>query len=179
MLMRRLIGRLALACLFAEAAALLAAVPAFAAPADIAGTWECRQPGVKYGNKPPILYFADAPGGSPSEVTVEVDGFSREVYGRAEVAQDKDGWWKVKPAKGQEFSVRPEAAATQRTAAMALRWPEAKSEYRCLRLPASTSRPVTIPSPGAGNPTGTLSVPPADAGAAAPEPEKKDPEKKE
>jgi len=173
--MRRFIGRLALAC----PAALLAAAPAPAAPADIAGTWECRQPGVKYGNKPPILYFTDAPGGAPSEVSVEVDGFAREVYGRAELTQDADGWWKVKPAKGQEFSVRPEAAARARTAAMALRWPDAKSDYRCLRLPASTSRQVTIPSPGAENPQGTLSVPPSGAGAAAPEPEKKEPEKKE
>ena len=164
----RLIGRLALACF-----AVLAAAPAFAAPADIAGTWECRQPGVQYRNKPPILYFVDAPGGAPSEVTVEVDGFSREVYGRAELAQDADGWWKVKPAKGQEFSVRPEAAAKQRTAAMALRWPDSKGDYRCLRLPASASRPVTSPSPGAENATGTLSVPPSGA-APAQEPEKKE-----
>jgi hypothetical protein len=170
MAMRRL-----LACF----AALLAG-SALAAPAEIAGTWECRQPGVQYGNKPPILYFADAPGGGPSEVTVEVDGFSREVYGRAALAQDKDGWWTVKPAKGQEFSVRPEAPGKERTAAMALRWPEAKGDYRCLRLPASVNRPVTEPSSGAQNAPGTLSVPPSGAADAAPQaPEQKEPEKKE
>jgi hypothetical protein len=175
--------RLKLACF----ASLCAAGTALAAPADIAGTWECRQPGVKYGNKPPILYFTDAPGGAPSEVTVEVDGFAREVYGRAEVAQDADGWWKVKPAKGQEFSVRPEGAGKQRAAAMALRWPEAKSEYRCLRLPSSASRPVTAPSPGAENPQGTLAVPPSGAApqeaapqnAAPQEPGNKEPETKQ
>ena len=174
--------RICLACF----AAVLAA-PALAAPAEIAGTWECRQPGVQYHNKPPILYFTEAPG-APSEISVEVDGFSREVYGKAELTQDKDGWWTVKPAKGQEFSVRPEAAGKQRTAAMALRWPEAKSDYRCLRLPASVSRPVTTPSAGAENAPGTLSVPPSGAAApgaatpapeaATPAPEQKEPEKK-
>jgi hypothetical protein len=168
---------LSLACF-----AALVAGPALAAPAEIAGTWECRQPGVDYHNKPPILYFTDVPGGGPSEVTVEVDGFSREVYGRAEVAQDAEGWLKVKPAKGQEFSVRPEAPGKQRTAAMALRWPEAKSEYRCLRLPASANRPVTSPSPGAENPAGTLSVPPSGAAPAqdaAPQEPAKAPEQKQ
>jgi hypothetical protein len=179
MVMRRLVGRLALAFLFADAAALLSAGPALAAPADLVGTWECRQPGVQYRNKPPILYFADAPGGSPSEVTVEVDGFAREVYGRADLAQDPNGWWKIKPAKGQEFSVRPEAAAKQRTAAMVLRWPDSKSDYRCLRLPpsAAANRPLTQPSPGAENPQGTLSVPPS--GATSQEPEKTEPENKQ
>jgi hypothetical protein len=171
-MLMRLVERLALALI----ATLSAALPAVAAPADIAGTWECRQPGVQYRNKPPILYFVDAPGGS-SEVSVEVDGFAREVYGRAEITQDAGGWWKVKPAKGQEFSIRPEAAANQRTAAMAVRWPDSKTDYRCLKLPGSASRPVTPPSPGAENPQGTLSVPPS--GAPAPEPEKKEPEKKE
>jgi len=175
--------RFKLACL----AALGVAGGALAAPADIAGTWECRQPGVNYGNKPPILYFTDAPGGAASQVTVEVDGFSREVYGRADLAQDADGWLKVKPAKGQEFSVRPEASGKQGTAAMALRWPEAKAEYRCLRLPSSASRPVTESSPGAANPQGTLAVPPSGAAPqeaapqnAAPQaPAPQEPEKKQ
>jgi hypothetical protein len=156
--MRRLVGRPALACF----AALLTA-PVLAAPVDIAGTWECRQPGVKYNNKPPILYVSDAPGSS--EVTIEVDGFAREVYGKAELAQDPSGWWKVKPAQGQEFSIRPETGAKQRTPAMALRWPDSKSDYRCLRLPASATRPATSPSPGAENAPGTLAVPPSGAPA--------------
>jgi len=169
--------RFKLACL----AALGVAGGALAAPADIAGTWECRQPGVNYGNKPPILYFTDAPGGGATEVTVEVDGFSREVYGRADLAQDPDGWLKVKPAKGQEFSVRPEASGKQGTAAMALRWPEAKAEYRCLRLPSSASRPVTESSPGAANPPGTLAVPPSGAAPQEPAPNAapQEPEKKQ
>jgi hypothetical protein len=155
----------------AVVAIALGSTSAWAAPVDIAGTWECRQPGVQYRNKPPILYVSDAPGSA--EVTIEVDGFSREVYGRAALVQDPDGWWKVKPAKGQEFAVRPEGGSKQRTPAMALRWPDSKSDYRCLRLPVSATRPATSPSPGAENAPGTLSVPPSDS------PDNKEPETKE
>jgi hypothetical protein len=114
-------------------AALLGVCPALASPAgDIAGTWECRQPGVQYRNKPPIFYAADA---GSDQVTIEVDGFSREIYGRSEVLADQDGWFKVKPAQGQEFMIRPERAAVQKTASMGLRFGDAKNDYRCLRLP--------------------------------------------
>ena len=92
-------------------AGLFGATCAAASPAgDIAGTWECRLPGVEYRNKPPILYIADA-GGDQSQVTIEVDGFAREIYGRSEITPDQDGWWKVKPAQGQEFMIRPEGSA--------------------------------------------------------------------
>src|SRR5712692_947119 len=121
-------------------AAVFGACPAVASPAgDIAGTWECRLPGVEYRNKPPILYVADT-GGEPSQVTIEVDGFAREIYGRSEIAADQGGWWKVKPAQGQEFIIRPEAGTKQRTLAMGLRFADSKSEYRCLRLPPSATQ---------------------------------------
>ena len=54
-------------------AALAGPCAAAASPAgDIAGTWECRQPGIEYRNKPPILYVAET-GGEQSQVTIEVD----------------------------------------------------------------------------------------------------------
>jgi hypothetical protein len=120
-------------------AVMLGAGSAIASPAgDIAGTWECRQPGVQYRNKPPILYVADA---GADQVTIEVDGFSREIYGRSEVsASEQAGWFKVKPAQGQEFQIRPEgASAKQKTASMGLRFADAKGDYRCLRLPPSAA----------------------------------------
>lgn len=128
-------------------AALMGACPAAASPAgDIAGTWECRQPGVEYHNKPPILYIADA---GADQVTIEVDGFAREIYGRSEVsAADQAGWWKVKPAQGQEFMIRPEGAAKQSTPSMGLRFTDAKGDYRCLRLPLSGT-PASAPAQGA------------------------------
>ncbi len=124
---------------FAFLAALCGATSvAAASPAgDIAGTWECRLPGVQYHGKPPILYVADS-AGDPSQVTIEVDGFAREIYGRSELTPDQGGWWKVKPAQGQEFMIRPDAGVKLRTAAMA-------------------------PSPGAENAPGTLSVPALDS----------------
>ncbi len=124
-------------------AALAGPCAAAASPAgDIAGTWECRQPGIEYRNKPPILYVADT-GGDPPQVTIEVDGFAREIYGRSEIAADQGGWWKVKPAQGQEFMIRPDGGAKQRTPAMGLRFADSKSEYRCLRLPLGSSRPTS------------------------------------
>ena len=96
-------------------AALAVPCAAAASPAgDIAGTWECRLPGIEYRNKPPILYVADTDG-DPPRVTIEVDGFAREIYGRSEIAADQGGWWKVKPAQGQEFMIRPESGAKLRT----------------------------------------------------------------
>ena len=144
---------------FAFLAALTGACPALASPAgDIAGTWECRQPGVQYRNKPPILYVADA---GSDQVTIEVDGFSREIYGRSEVSADADGWFKVKPAQGQQFMIRPEGmAAKQKTASMNLRFADAKGDYRCLRLPGAG---VPAPAPAAEAPP-----PPADTGATPP-----------
>ena len=129
-------------------AALAGASAAAASPAgDIAGTWECRQPGIEYRNKPPILYVADTDG-DQSQVTIEVDGFAREIYGRSELAADQGGWWKVKPAQGQEFMIRPDAGAKQRTPAMGLRFADSKSEYRCLRLPPSGVPSAVLPLQG-------------------------------
>ncbi|TMH76845.1 MAG: hypothetical protein E6H51_06035 [Betaproteobacteria bacterium] len=126
-------------------AAVFGACPAAASPpGDIAGTWECRLPGIEYRNKPPILYVADT-GGDQSQVTIEVDGFAREIYGRSEIAADQGGWWKVKPAQGQEFMIRPDGSAKQRTPAMGLRFADSKSDYRCLRLPPSGVPSAVIP----------------------------------
>ncbi len=97
-----------------------------------------------YRNKPPILYVADT-GGDQSQVTVEVDGFAREIYGRSEIAADQGGWWKVKPAQGQEFMIRPDGGAKQRTPAMGLRFADSKGDYRCLRLPPSGVPSAVLP----------------------------------
>jgi hypothetical protein len=127
-------------------AAMLGTCTAVASPAgDIAGTWECRLPGVEYRNKPPILYIAET---GTDQVTIEVDGFAREIYGRSEMSADQGGWWKVKPAQGQEFLIRPEAALKQKTPSMGLRFLDAKGDYRCLRLPPSGT-PAAAPAPGA------------------------------
>ncbi|HKW36526.1 MAG TPA: hypothetical protein VJO54_01810 [Burkholderiales bacterium] len=148
-------------------AALLCAGPAVASPAgDISGTWECRLPGVQYHNKPPILYVADS---GSDQVTIEVDGFSREIYGRSAVLADADGWFKVKPAQGQEFQIRPEGAQKQKTASMGLRFSDAKGDYRCLRLPP-TGTPAAAPAAAAGAPAAEGAPPAAaePAPAAAP-----------
>jgi hypothetical protein len=162
--------------------AALAAGPAGASPAgDIGGTWECRQPGVQYRNRPPILYVADS---QSSQVTIEVDGFAREIYGRSEVLADADGWFKVKPAQGQEFLIRPAGVtAKEKTAAMGLSFADGKPDYRCLRLPpsgAQTFAPASAPAgetvqpaPAVGN---VLAVPvePSPVPAAGGEPAKKE-----
>ncbi|MGB5080652.1 MAG: hypothetical protein WBO23_07905 [Burkholderiales bacterium] len=125
-------------------AALFGACTAAASPAgDIGGTWECRQPGVQYSNKPPILYVADSGG---AQGAVDVDGFSREVYGRADVTAEDGGWWKIHPAQGPDFMIRPEAAA-RGTPSMALRLAGGKTDYRCLKLPPSAA-PAVAPAPG-------------------------------
>src|SRR6266446_5690546 len=151
-------------------AAVFGACPAAASPpGDIAGTWECRLPGIEYRNKPPILYVADT-GGDPPQVTIEVDGFAREIYGRSEIAADQGGWWKVKPAQGQEFMIRPDGGAKQRTPAMGLRFADSKSDYRCLRLPPSAVPGATIQLLQQGvPPAGEQGAPPAiDLGAPPP-----------
>ena len=151
-------------------AALAGPCAAVASPAgDIAGTWECRLPGIEYRNKPPILYVAET-GGDQSQVTIEVDGFAREIYGRSEIAADQGGWWKVKPAQGQEFMIRPDGGAKQRTPAMGLRLADSKGDYQCLRLPppggqsTPPSEAQSVPQPGAQStpPSEAQSVPPPD-----------------
>ena len=152
--------------------ALTGACPAIASPAgDIAGTWECRLPGVQYRNKPPILYIADT---GTDQVSIEVDGFAREIYGRSDVAADQDGWFKVKPAQGQEFMVRPDRAAKLKTPSMGLRFTDVKGDYRCLRLPPSGT-PAAAPAQGApaaesSPPAATEASPAPQAQPAAPQP---------
>jgi len=124
-----------------RASTLLAAVciagPAVAAPLDeIAGTWECRQPGVEYHMKPPILFVGGAAATDPNQpIVADVDGFTREVYGASTIAPDQDGWWKVTPAQGQAFLVRPEGAEKSKPAAMEIRRTgSGEGRYRCLRV---------------------------------------------
>jgi hypothetical protein len=121
----------------AVSALLCIAGPAVAGPADeMAGTWECRLPGVEYGRKPPILYVGQSEvKDSGQSVVVDLDGFAREVYGLSSVTPDADGWLKVTPAQGQAFLVRPEADEKVKTAVMALRLGATGGIYRCLRLP--------------------------------------------
>ena len=164
--------------LLAFSAALLGAGPAAATSlaGDIAGTWECRQPGVQYHNKPPILYVAET-GANQAQVTIEVDGFAREIYGRSDISADADGWFKVKPAQGQEFLIRPEAAAKQRTPSMGLSFADGKTDYRCLRLPSSGT-PASAPAQEQAAPEAASAPPaavepspaPAASGAPAPQP---------
>ncbi|MGC2519772.1 MAG: hypothetical protein WA373_11780 [Burkholderiales bacterium] len=119
-------------------AALCITGPAVAAPLDeIAGTWECRLPGVEYNRKPPILFVGAAETKDPDQpVVADVDGFAREVYGRSNITPDQDGWWKVTPAQGQAFLIRPGGTGKSKTAAMDLRRTGGKEgTYRCLRLP--------------------------------------------
>ena len=113
---------------------------------DMVGTWECRQPGVEYRNKPPILYVEGSSAKDPSKaIVLDVDGFTREVYGLSDVTADSDGWLKITPAQGQAFTVRPEGVTKSRTASMALR--RAGATYRCLRLPP-TGAQSALPSTG-------------------------------
>ena len=165
-------------------AVFLVAANAAAQPADsMIGTWECRQPGVQYGNKPPILFVEGSKDPSRATIALEVDGFVREVYGLSEVTADADGWWRITPKQGEPFTVRPEGVTKSKTAAMALR--RAGATYNCLRLPLLPAQGPRPPSPP--QPTGTLNIPAAGepAGPAAAEPgapapgEKEEPEKKE
>jgi hypothetical protein len=166
---------------FATLAACCVAAAATAAPADdMVGTWECRQPGVNYRNKPPILYVDASPNKTPDQAafTLDVDGFTREVYGNSNVTADADGWWKISPAQGESFMVRPEGITKSRTASMELK--RAGISYRCLRLPPSATRFAPgQAAPAAETPGEAPSTAPADtpqaaepAGAPAPEPMK-------
>jgi hypothetical protein len=150
-------------------AALLATPAAASLAGDIAGTWECRQAGVQYRNKPPILYVADTGG---DQVAIEVDGFAREIYGRSQLLADQDGWFKVKPAQGQEFMIRHEAASAK-TASMAVRFADAKNDYHCLRLPSSgatTFAPAGTPAAPAAEGASPAAADPSPAPAPSGEP---------
>jgi len=152
-------------------ATFLFAATAFAQPTNnMIGTWECRQPGVQYGNKPPILYVEGSitKDSSRASFALEIDGFVREVYGFSEVTADADGWWRITPKQGEAFMVRPEGVTKSRTASMALR--RAGATYRCLRLPLSPLQGVRPSAPP--QPEGTLNVPAADEKSE--EPEKKE-----
>ena len=101
-------------------------------------------------------------------MAIEVDGFAREIFGRSAVLADADGWFKVKPAQGQEFMIRPEGvAAKQKTASMGLRFTDAKGDYRCLRLPPSGA-PSAAPAgaqaaPAAGGEPAPAAAPSGEA----------------
>ena len=122
-------------------AAALFAAP-LAAPAqtagDVAGTWECRLPGVDYNGKPPILYLGAADArGAGQQTVMDVDGFARTVNGLGDVTADAGGWWKIVPAEGVSFFVRPEAPGKSGRATMQVRRDGAV--YRCYRVQPRTS----------------------------------------
>jgi len=148
----------------ATLAACCAAGAAMAGPADdIVGTWECRQPGVKYKNKPPILYVEAATPKSPDKAAfaLDVDGFAREVFGNSDVTADADGWWKITPAKGDAFMVRPEGVVPKsKVPQMELK--RANVTYRCLRLPPVAAQSVPAPAAPAA-PAGAESTAPMGA----------------
>jgi len=151
--------------------ALCFAATAIAGPVDdIVGTWECRQPGVNYGNKPPILYVEAASAKAPDKAAfvLDVDGFTREVYGNSDVTADADGWWKITPAKGEPFMVRPDTAAKSRTPSMELK--RTGAGYRCLRLPPSAARFAPAPAGEAAPAAETPGEPPSAAPAETPQP---------
>jgi len=140
--------------------AVCCAGAAAAAPADdMVGTWECRQPGVNYRNKPPILYV-DTTAATPDKAAfaLDVDGFTREVYGNSDVTADADGWWRISPSKGAAFMVRPQGALKARTASMELK--RAGTTYRCLRLPLSGGSGTVIQLQQGVPPAGEQSAPP-------------------
>jgi hypothetical protein len=174
---------------FATLAACCAAGAASAAPADdMVGTWECRQPGVKYGNKPPILYVDAGAAAAPGKAAfaIDVDGFTREVYGNSDVTADADGWWKITPSKGDAFMVRPEGTTKSKVPSMELK--RAGLSYRCLRLPPSGAQNAPAsgaqPAPAAGTqatpaPAAQSDAPPAAPATPAPAMQGYEPAKKE
>jgi hypothetical protein len=140
---------------------------------DMVGTWECRQAGVEYKNKPPILYIEGTSAKDPKQsVVFQIDGFTREVYGLADMTADSDGWWKISPAQGDPFLVKPEAAGTSKTAAMALK--RGAASFRCLRLPADVPAPSgtpassAAPAPSAPATSAAPAMPAAPSGTPAP-----------
>jgi hypothetical protein len=149
---------------FATIAACCAGAAAAAPSDDMVGTWECRQPGVNYRNKPPILYVDSTSAAAPDKAAfaLDVDGFTREVYGNSDVTADADGWWKISPSKGEAFMVRPQGSLKSRTASMELK--RAGTTYRCLRLPLSGGVPSTVIQRQQGQgvpPAGDAEAPPS------------------
>jgi len=143
---------------------------AVAAPSDdMVGTWECRQPGVNYRNKPPILYVDTASAKAPDKAAfaLDVDGFTREVYGNSDVTADADGWWKISPSQGEPFMVRPQGTLKSKTASMELR--RAGTTYNCLRLPPSAAQAPapaeTQAAPAAGGEPVPATAPPSEPAA--------------
>jgi hypothetical protein len=117
-------------------AATLLALPlaVAAAPAEVDGTWACRTPGVDHGNTPPILYLGVAQG---SATAIDVDGFSRTVFGIGDIVADAGGWWKVTPPQGAPFMVRPEG--TTRGGRGILQVRHGGVDYRCYRVQPRTT----------------------------------------
>lgn len=122
------------------AAALLALpLSGFAdTPAGYAGTWECRRPGVDHGTTPPILFLGAAEARNAGQQTVvDVDGFARAVYGLGDLVAEAGGWWKVTPAEGPAFFIRPESTGKSGRPTMQVRRDGAV--YRCHRVQPRTS----------------------------------------
>jgi hypothetical protein len=113
------------------AAAIALGAPALAGPTDdLLGTWECRVEGAAPTKTPPIVWF----GLGNAAANVDLDGFSRTVYGISDVAADANGWWKVQPQDGQSFLVKP-ITPVGKAATPAMTLKRGDTSYNCLRLP--------------------------------------------
>ena len=156
---------------------LVSMPPAFAADsiASLAGTWECRLPTEAKTKRPPIVWIEPV-ATDAGKVTVDVDGFARDIAGTGIVTTTSDGWWKVTPQQGVPFFVKevppPRGVAGP---AMELRRTETGPAYQCLRLPvyapsaATPAAPAPKPSEQPAAPVQPATQPQPAAGQSAPQ----------
>ena len=148
---------------------LASALPAAAADsvAALAGTWECRLPSEAKTKRPPIVWI-ETVASDAGKISVDVDGFARDIAGTGTVTAESDGWWKVTPEHGVPFFIRqvppPRGVAGP---AMELRRTDSGPVYSCLRLPIYTPPAATAPAPAQPS---APAAPPADAQPSTPTP---------
>jgi hypothetical protein len=120
---------------------LVAGLAAPAAAQDavqfMAGAWECRLPEDANSKTPPILYIGVAreKSGTTRTDIVEVDGFSRAVFGMAKVGPGDGGWVQLSPEMGEPILVRALNQGTGALPAMSVKRSASSAVYHCLRLP--------------------------------------------
>ena len=101
--------------------------------AQLSGTWECHGPGQTGPMKPPIVWFGETKSVDGKMSTIEVDGFSRDVQGTADVSMEA-GVIKVAAKSGHALLVSGYNDRGGRKVSMHLRR-EGVGDYRCYRLP--------------------------------------------
>ena len=120
---------------------LVAGLAAPAAAQDtvqfMAGAWECRLPDQANSKTPPILYIGltREQGGAARTDLVEVDGFSRAIFGMAKVAPGDGGWVQLSPETGEPILVHALNPGTGALPAMSVKRSASGEAYHCLRLP--------------------------------------------